>query len=219
LNRPIFITGIGTGVGKTLAAAVITEALQANYWKPIQAGLDEGTDTETVRSLISNTNSVIFPELYRLKTPASPHIAARMDTISIDVQAIKEKTKQLLLQSGQKPLLMEGAGGLLVPIADDWKIADLVKLLDAKLILVSRNYLGSINHSLLTAACCKANNLSVAGWIFTDEFGNYQDEIVEWSGYPSLGSIPKLGILDKATILHQANKLHDSLTGHLLLQP
>ena len=91
MNRRIFITGIGTGVGKTLAAAIITEALQADYWKPIQAGLEGNTDTVIVKQLLSNTDSVVHPELYRLYTPASPHIAAKIDEIMIDGNIIAQK--------------------------------------------------------------------------------------------------------------------------------
>src|SRR6478735_12273229 len=191
LNRPIFITGIGTGVGKTLVSAIVTEALGADYWKPVQAGFEDGTDTIAVKELLSNPQSIVHDELYKLKTPASPHIAARIDGITINNTSIQEKATTILQQIGSKPLVIEGAGGLLVPLTETEMVADLITLLNAKVILVSRNYLGSINHSLLTAAYCRSKGIDVAGWIFNDDYMNYETEIVKWSGYPSLGSIPK----------------------------
>jgi dethiobiotin synthetase len=210
-NKPIFITGIGTGVGKTLVSAIVTEALGADYWKPVQAGFEEGTDTIAVKELLSNQQSVVHDEVYKLKTPASPHIAARMDGITISKNAIQEKATAILKQIGSKPLVIEGAGGLLVPLTDTEMVAELITLLNAKVILVSRNYLGSINHSLLTAAYCRSKGLDVAGWIFNDDYMNYEAEIVKWSGYPSLGSIPKLETISKAIISEQANRLTQSL--------
>ncbi|MDE3253218.1 MAG: dethiobiotin synthase [Bacteroidota bacterium] len=209
--QPIFfITGIGTGVGKTLAASILTEALRADYWKPVQAGFAEGTDTETLQSLISNPVSVFHPEMYRLPMPASPHIAARNAAVTIDLDAIADKAKQLAQTTGTRPLLIEGAGGLLVPLTEQQLIADLVEKIGAQLIIVSRNYLGSINHSLLTAAYCKNRGLPVAGWIFTDQYLDYENEIVELSGYPSLGRIPFMGNINADTVLEQANLLIQS---------
>lgn len=209
--QPFFITGIGTSVGKTLAAAVITEALHADYWKPVQAGLDEGTDAATIERLLSNTDSVIHPELYRLNTPASPHIAARIDGVNVNGNDISNAAKLIMQKTDGRQLVIEGAGGLLVPLNDTLRVADLIKLLEARVILVSRNYLGSINHSLLTAAYCRSNGIDVAGWIFTDDYMHYENEIVNWSGYPSLGSIPKMETISKLTILQQATHIRPSL--------
>lgn len=217
MHRPIFITGIGTGVGKTLISAIVTEALAADYWKPIQAGYEEGTDTITIQSLLSNTGSVVHPELYRLKTPASPHIAAKMDGCEIDLDAITQATTSLLHTTGQKQLVIEGAGGLLVPLTGSLMVADLIKALNARVILVSRNYLGSINHSLLTAAYCRTHGIDVAGWIFNDDYMNYENEIVNWSGYPSIGSVPKLSTIGKATVSEQAVRIKHSLRDKLNL--
>jgi dethiobiotin synthetase len=212
MQQPIFITGIGTGVGKTLVSAIVTEALGADYWKPVQAGFEDGTDTIAVKELLSNQQSVVHDELYKLKTPASPHIAARIDGITINNTSIQKKTTAILQQIGSKPLVIEGAGGLLVPLTETEMVADLITLLNAKVILVSRNYLGSINHSLLTAAYCRSKGIDVAGWIFNDDYMNYETEIVKWSGYPSLGSIPKLETIDKQMVSSQATKLRQSLT-------
>jgi len=211
LNKPIFITGIGTGVGKTLVSAIVTEALGADYWKPVQAGFEDGTDTIAVKELLSNPKSIVHDELYKLKTPASPHIAARIDGITISTILIQQKAESILQQIGLNPLVIEGAGGLLVPLTDTEMVADLITLLNAKVILVSRNYLGSINHSLLTAAYCRSKGIDVAGWIFNDDYMNYETEIVKWSGYPSLGSIPKMDTINKETVHNQAVLQRQSL--------
>ena len=116
---------------------------------------------------------------------------------------------------GSKPLIIEGAGGLLVPLTDNFMVADLIKLLNARVILVSRNYLGSINHSLLTAAYCREKNIDVIGWLFNDDYLNYENEIVNWSGYPSLGSIPKMGTIDQITVHQQAMHIQQSLMDKL----
>ena len=216
MNNPIFITGIGTDVGKTLIAAIVTEALNADYWKPIQAGYLDGTDAELVSSLISHPVSKIHPELYRLQTPASPHIAARKEDININTDLVAAEATVIINTTQNRPLIIEGAGGLLVPLGDEVMVADLAKKLQAKIILVSRNYLGSINHSLLTAAYCKSQGLNVAGWIFSDDYMHYEEEIVNWSGYPSIASIPKLQQVDKATIKEQADRIRVSLQEHLL---
>ena len=211
MERPLFITGIGTDVGKTLISAILAEALQANYWKPVQAGYEQGTDAKWVSQMLSNNLSVVHEEVYKLKTPASPHIAARIDSIEIDGELIKENGDSLLQALNGRPLIIEGAGGLLVPLSKGLMVADLIKMLNAKVILVSRNYLGSINHSLLTASYCRANGLDVAGWIFNDDYLQYESEIVSWSGYPSLGAVPKLETIDRSIIKEQANRLRPLL--------
>ncbi|MES2371658.1 MAG: dethiobiotin synthase [Bacteroidota bacterium] len=217
MNNPIFITGIGTGVGKTLISAIVTEALAADYWKPVQAGYVDGTDTMTIQSLLNNTVSIVHPELYRLQTPASPHIAARIDKIEINIDTITQTASTILDSIAPKQLVIEGAGGLLVPLTDSLMVADLVKALNAKVILVSRNYLGSINHSLLTAAYCRSNGIDVAGWIFNDDYMNYENEIVNWSDYPSIASVPKLATINKATISAEAIRIKRSLLDKLNL--
>ena len=196
--QPIFITGIGTGIGKTLVSAIVTEALGAIYWKPVQAGFDEGTDTGWVGDRISRPEGRLSPEAYRLAMPASPHIAARHEGIVIDLDTIVGLTPTA------RPLIIEGAGGLFVPLNDREFVLDLVRRLDATVILVSRNYLGSINHSLLTATACRVHGLRVAGWIFNDQYGQYEHEIVQWSGLPSIASIPFTDHPDKAFVQAQA---------------
>ena len=211
MERPLFITGIGTDVGKTLISAILTEALEADYWKPVQAGYEQGTDADRVGQLLSNSRSVVHEEAYKLNTPASPHIAARIDGVEIDGSLIKEQAGSILQTTQGRPLIIEGAGGLLVPLSKDLMVADLIKILNARVILVSRNYLGSINHSLLTASHCRAKGLDVAGWIFTDDYLQYESEIVSWSGYPSLGAVPKLETINRSIIKEQADRLRPVL--------
>src|SRR5262245_2760215 len=121
--QPIFLTGIGTNVGKTIIAAIISEALQADYWKPVQAGYENGTDALQVKNLITNTRSVIHPEVYKLSLAASPHISARKDNVKIDLNMIMEIYQQLSAgnRTGKagNPLIIEGAGGLLVPLNEN----------------------------------------------------------------------------------------------------
>lgn len=209
----IFVTGIGTDVGKTISAAILTEALEADYWKPVQAGYDEGTDALTVQSLISNKKTVIHKETYKLKLPASPHIAAREESIKIDLNKIEEDFFKITneLADSQRYLIVEGAGGIMVPLNESEFVISLVKKLNAKVVLVSRNYLGSINHSLLTAAVCKQYGLDVLGWIFNDRFMQYENEIAGWSGYPVLATIPFAINVNVEFIKQQASVLKQKL--------
>lgn len=211
--KTVFVTGTGTDVGKTVASAIITEALQADYWKPIQAGYAEGTDAQTVASLISNQRSVIHPELYKLNLPASPHIAAREESINISLDAILQAHGKIL--SSNDWLVVEGAGGSLVPINEHEFVADLIKAMNVKTIIVSRHYLGSINHSLLTARVLLGMGITVAGWIFNDHFMDYEDELVRWTGIPAMGTIPFSGPADKTFIREQAAIIAPHLKAHL----
>jgi dethiobiotin synthetase len=215
--QPIFITGIGTGIGKTIVSAIVAEALEADYWKPVQAGFDEGTDALLVKELISNANSIIHPEVYKLKLAASPHIAAREENIKINLNEIVKRFEQINPKSeiSNPKLVIEGAGGLLVPLNENEFVIDLIKKLNAKVILVSRNYLGSINHSLLTAAVCKQHNIDVMGWIFNDQYMHYEEEIMQWSGYKKIGSVSFTETIDKAFIKNEADKIRVSLQAAL----
>jgi dethiobiotin synthetase len=211
--QPLFITGIGTGIGKTLVAAIVTEALGAAYWKPVQAGFDEGTDTGWVGERISHPEGRLFPETYKLALPASPHIAARQEGVIISLDKIAGQLP------ATRPLVIEGAGGLLVPLNDTQFVLDLVQRLDALVLLVSRNYLGSINHSLLTAAACRAQGLRVAGWIFNDQYLHYEQEIAQWSGMPAIASIPFRADPDKEFVRQQAARLRPDLLAALDQSP
>ena len=206
---PIFISGIGTGVGKTIVSAIVTEALEADYWKPVQAGFEDGTDSLQVQQLITNATSKIYPEVYKLSMPASPHIAARNESIRIDLNTIVDACEKLTGKN--KYLVIEGAGGLMVPLNENEFVMDLVKKLGARLLLVSKNYLGSINHSLLTAALCRQHNIDVLGWVFNDHYLDYEADIVKWSGFPSIASIPPLIDLSTKEVQQQASRIKEAL--------
>ncbi|NLR60230.1 dethiobiotin synthase [Chitinophaga polysaccharea] len=209
MSERIFITGIGTGVGKTISAACVTEALQADYWKPVQTGLLEGTDTDTVGSLLSNNVSVCHPEAWLLKAPASPHLAARLENKNIDINRIVALSKQY--QPLDRALVMEGAGGLLVPINETLSTLDLILALGAKVLVVAQNYLGSINHAMLTARVLQHTGVPVIGWVFNGDYHTNEDDIVRWSGYPKIGRIPQANPVDKAFVQQQAQLLSASL--------
>ena len=210
MNSPIFITGIGTGIGKTVVSAILTEALEADYWKPVQAGLEPITDSAWVKDNLSNTHSVVHPESYRLKMAASPHYSARQEDIAITVQRISNE-----IPIYNRNLIVEGAGGLFVPLNEHEFIKDLIIALRAKVVLVSRKYLGSINHSLLTAAECKRNNIPVAGWFFNGYESVYENEIVTWSGIPRIATIPIVEYPGKSFVKAMADSLKESLNDML----
>ena len=154
-----FITGIGTGIGKTFVSAILTEALKADYWKPIQSGDLNNSDSKKIKALISNEQSFIHPEAYRLTKPLSPHAAAKLDKTTIDVKKIK-------LPKTKNTLIIEGAGGVMVPLNDKALMIDLIEQLNAQVIIVSQNYLGSINHTLLTIEALRNRNIPIAGIVF-----------------------------------------------------
>lgn len=209
MSERIFITGIGTGVGKTLTSACITEALTADYWKPVQTGLMEGTDTDTVLSLLSNPVSVCHPEAWRLQAPASPHLAARLENTTIDTTKILALADEY--QPIGRPLLMEGAGGVMVPVNESVFTLDLIVALKARVVIVAQNYLGSINHALLTARILQHTGVPVIGWVFSGDHHSNEEDIVGWSGYPKIGRIPLAEHVDKAFVQQQAQLLTSSL--------
>jgi dethiobiotin synthetase len=202
----LFITGTGTGIGKTLVSAILAEAFEADYWKPVQAGYADGTDSEWIKQIVPNEHTIVHPETYKLKLAASPHISAREEGTKIDLDKIARQ-----LPRNNRNLIIEGAGGLMVPLNDEEFVIDLIKLLEAKVILVSRNFLGSINHSLLTAMACRQYGIPVAGWIFNDNYLDYENEIVKWSGYPKLASVPGSTHPDREFIVKQASEIKKQL--------
>ena len=154
MGKRIYITGIGTDVGKTIVSAIVTEALEADYWKPIQAGDIDYGDTEKVMELISNKKSISYPNAYLLNTPMSPHAAAKIDGVKIELDNIKEPETH-------NHLVIEGAGGLLVPLNNENTILDTINIKHS-VILVSRHYLGSINHTLMSIELLKNRNHKVS---------------------------------------------------------
>ena len=199
-----FITGISTEVGKTVAAAIITEALQADYWKPIQAGDLDNSDTHKVKRLVSNDISQYHDNSFALNTPMSPHASAKMDNITISANKIKRpKTKNTLV--------IEGAGGVLVPINDTETVAQLIAPTD-KVIIVSRHYLGSINHTLMTVEVLKARKLKIAGILFSgDEHPTTEAIIAKMSQVPIIGRIDEEPYIDANVVSEYADRLREKL--------
>ena len=200
----LFITGISTDVGKTIASAIIVEALQADYWKPIQAGDLEHSDTHKVQSLVSNTQSHFHSNSYALQTPASPHLAAAIDGITITMNEIQEpKTNN--------HLVVEGAGGILVPLNETQSVVDLIQP-DYKVIVVSRHYLGSINHTLLTIEALQNRKIQVAGIIFSgDENTSSESIILSRTAVPFIGRITQEPYFDTNVILEYAELFRENL--------
>lgn len=199
--KRFFITGIGTDVGKTLASAILVEALNADYWKPIQAGDLDNTDTMKVRSLVSNTKSRFHPETYRLTKQMSPHAAAEADGIKIDIET-------LTLPITSNSLIIEGAGGLMVPLNDKSLVIDLIQKLKAEVILISKNYLGSINHTLLSVEALKKRNIPIAGIIFNGRSAKTSEEyILNYTGLKCLLSIEEEKKIDTEMILKYKSML------------
>jgi dethiobiotin synthetase len=200
----LFITGIGTDVGKTIASSIIVEALQSDYWKPIQAGDLDNSDSHKIKSYISNNKTVIHENSYLLNTPASPHLAAEMDGITIDLNKITEpKTKN--------NLVIEGAGGIFVPVNDKDCVIDLIQP-DYKVIVVSRHYLGSINHTLLTIEALKSRKINIAGIIFSgDENQSTEAIILNKTKINCIGRINQEPYFDKNVILEYADLFRKNL--------
>lgn len=205
-RKIIFVSGTGTGIGKTFISAILAEAMQADYWKPVQAGYASITDSDWIRNVLTNKRSVIHPETYRLKLAASPHIGAMQENIDISLQKIVSA-----LPRTENDLIIEGAGGLMVPLNEHKFVADLITLLNVPVVLVSRNTLGSINFSLLTAMACKQKGIRVLGWIFNDNYLNYENDIEKWTGIPSLASVPFAPHPDSDFISEQAQVIRKKM--------
>jgi dethiobiotin synthetase len=203
MSKKYFITGISTEVGKTLVSAIITEALQADYWKPIQAGDLDFSDTHKVEELVSNSKSIFHPNSYALNTPMSPHASADIDNVEIDLKEIKEpKTKN--------HLVIEGAGGLLVPLNDTDTILDLIQP-KYKVIVVSRHYLGSINHTLLTVNLLKEKGFDVSIIFSGDEHETTEGIIKKMTNIPIIGRIENEPYFDQNVIKEYAEKFRGRL--------
>jgi dethiobiotin synthetase len=198
-NPPLFITGIGTGIGKTIISAVLVEKLAADYWKPVQSGDLDKSDTLMVQSLVSNTKSVFHPETYRLTRPHSPHKSAAIDGIEIT-------SNNFNIPQTENQLIIEGAGGLMVPLNGQFLMIDLIKQLGAAVVLVSQNYLGSINHTLLSINALRQYQIPLKGIIFNGaEDKDSESYILAWSKLNLIGCIPLFTAINKKTIMEAGN--------------
>lgn len=195
-DNAFFVSGIGTDVGKTVASAFLQLALDADYWKPVQAGDLAFGDADRVRKYTGLPAGRYFPERYRLKTPASPHYAARLDGENIELTdfTLPERTSD-------RPLLVEGAGGLLVPINERDTMLDLATHLRLPVILVSRHYLGSINHTLLSLEVLRNRGVPLAGLVFSGGRNEESARIISKMGrVPVLATLPELHEITPATL-------------------
>lgn len=200
----IFITGISTDVGKTISAAIVVEALEADYWKPVQAGDLDNSDSHKIKAKISNRKTRIFENSYKLNTPASPHLAAEIDGIKIDL-------KQMVEPVTSNHLVIEGAGGIFVPLNDNDLIIDLIQP-DYKVIVVSRHYLGSINHTLLTVEAIRNRGFEVVGIIFSGSENKATESLIlNKTGVKCIGRIDEEPYFDQNVILEYADLFRDNL--------
>lgn len=191
MNAPrLVVTGTDTGIGKTVFSAALTSGLGASYWKPVQAGLEEETDSELVARLGRVPPDRIIPEAWRLKTPASPHLAAEIDGVAIDPDALDPPAVD-------GPLVVEGAGGLLVPLTRNVLTIDLFARWGLPVVLVARTALGTINHTLLSLEALKARDIPVLGVAFVgDDNADTIRAIAGFSGVKVLGRLPRIDPLN-----------------------
>ena len=184
MTRAIIVSGTDTGIGKTVAAAALVQRLGADYWKPVQAGLDGETDRETVARLTRALPERLHAETYRLGTPASPHRAAEIDQVEIDLA-------RLTPPETLAPLVIEGAGGLLVPLTRAVLQIEQFRRWGFPVVLVSPTRLGCINHALLAVEALKRREMRIAGILFVgDENSDSQRTILDFAGVPSIGRLP-----------------------------
>jgi dethiobiotin synthetase len=186
MSARLIVSGTDTGIGKTVFAAGLAGALDGVYWKPIQAGLEEETDRATVLRLSGLAPERVLPEAYRLRTPASPHLAAERDGIVIDPEA-------LVLPATDRPLVVEGAGGLRVPLTRQVTYIDVMARWRVPVVLCARTTLGTINHSLLSIDALRARNIPIAGIAFIGDENRESERIISDMGQARrLGRLPRL---------------------------
>jgi dethiobiotin synthetase len=194
MSPRLVVTGTDTDIGKTVFSAALAGALGAVYWKPIQAGLEDETDSQTVARLSGLPPQQILPEAYRLRTPASPHLAAELDGVFIEPGS-------LLLPQTDRPLVVEGAGGLMVPLTREVTYLDVIAMWRVPVVLCARTTLGTINHSLLSIAALRARGVAILGVAFTgDENVESERIIADMGGVARLGRLPHLAPLTSETL-------------------
>jgi len=200
-NRPkfpkrLFVTGTDTEVGKTVVSAILMTGLKGTYWKPIQSGLDDITDTAWIKEKTELPDAHFLPETYRLTRPLSPHAAAAHDSIQIDLTVFKiPRTKP------SDTLIIEGAGGILVPLNDRHYMVDLIKKTNAPVILVTRSSLGTINHTLLSLEYLKQKKINVFGVVMNGEKNQEnRDAIEKYGKIKVLAEIEPMPIINRKSL-------------------
>lgn len=202
--KGFFVTGIGTGVGKTVVSAILVEALKADYWKPVQSGDLEYTDSECVKEYTIHHHT-IHQEAYSFPAPKAPYFAANEVEKTIDLQLIR-------LPVTNNNLIVEGAGGLMVPLTSNLLIKDLIIKLQLPVIVVSMNYLGSINHTISTIEMLNLYKIKIAGLIFNGiPNPESEDFILNYTKVNLLGKIPKADILSKGFVAQQADLIRKNV--------
>ncbi|HWF37429.1 MAG TPA: dethiobiotin synthase [Candidatus Acidoferrales bacterium] len=205
MPQRFFITGTDTGIGKTVVSALLCTALDAMYWKPIQTGTRDGTDRHTVIKLAQLPRSRALPEAFRFVPPVSPHLAAMRAGVRIDLRKIN-----IPRIASHEHLIVEGAGGVLVPINEMQLMIDLMLHLKLPVLLVARASLGTINHTLLSLAALRAVKMTISGVILVGKKNadNYQ-AIERYGKIPIVGLVPPLATLNRTTLLHTFRKNFD----------
>jgi dethiobiotin synthetase len=194
VSRTIVVTGTDTDVGKTVFCAGLAQLLDGAYWKPVQAGLDGETDSETVRRLSGLARDRIHPEVWRLRTPASPHWAAELDQVAIDPQALR-------LPDEKRPLIVEGVGGLMVPLTRRTLLIDVLARWGAPVVLCARTRLGTINHTLLSIQELRRRAIPLLGVAFIGQPEPENARIITTFGsIRVLGCLPHLDPLTPDTL-------------------
>ncbi|WP_105985053.1 MULTISPECIES: dethiobiotin synthase [unclassified Brucella] len=196
MNSRLIVTGTDTGIGKTVFSAALCHALGAAYWKPVQSGLEEETDGEIVARLAQASPQRILPEAWRLNTPASPHLSARLDGVEI-------RPEEMHIPATSLPLVIEGAGGLLVPLNDKTLFADLFAIWRIPAILCARAALGTINHTLLSLEAMRSRDIPVLGVAFIGEANEDTETTIAHLGrVKRLGRLPLLDDLSPEKLHH-----------------
>jgi len=194
MTQDLFVTATDTGVGKTLLSALLVAALHRSYWKPIQTGASEGTDREMVVKWAGISEDRAYPESYVFDPPVSPHLAAEKRGIAIDLRNIRRPLSY-------DPLVIEGAGGVFVPINRTAFMLDLIRHFAAPVVIASRTALGTINHTLLTVSAVRNANLEICGVVMIGKEDRDNRRAVErYGNVPVIGAIPWLDTIDRATL-------------------
>jgi dethiobiotin synthetase len=194
----LFVTGTDTNVGKTVLAALLVAALDGTYWKPIQTGLSEGGDRQTVMRLAELPEERTFPESYCFDPPVSPHLAAQWSGVTIGLEGIRKPA-----QASKAPLIMEGAGGAMVPINESQTMLDLMLHLAAPVVIASRTALGTINHTLLTVRALREAGVEIRGVVMIGKENRDNERAIEHYGEVAIaGRIPVLPTINRAALLN-----------------